>query len=419
MTAIVFAGPTLPADAVAALLPEATVLPPARQGDIFRAVRAHRPIALGLIDGVFLHEPAVWHREILSALHEGVHVFGAASMGALRAAELAPFGMRGVGRVFGAYRDGAWPGFSDAFEDDDEVAVIHAPAELGAAPLSDALVDLRDTLLAAEEACLLSRDERDALLVALKALAFPRRSLAALGDLAPHLRDWLAGGRVHRKRRDAEAMLAAMAALLAGSPAPFVPEFRFEPVQVWDDFVRAETSAPSADDLLVLEELRLRPGDWEEAARMALGRLCVADAAPSDADTRAAFDRFRTARGLLRRADIDTWRADNAAPAARFTRLLRDEAALLGVLADNPPGLEAAIADHLRVTGRFAPLLRRARAKQATLAGLPPHAAGAELDAALAWFADHHAVALSSLRTDAVLAAAVWREYLFQRRVSP
>ncbi len=152
---------------------------------------------------------------------------------------------------------------------------------------------------------------------------------------------------------------------------------------------------------------------------MALGRLCVADAAPSDADTRAAFDRFRTARGLLRRADIDTWRADNAAPAARFTRLLRDEAALLGVLADNPPGLEAAIADHLRVTGRFAPLLRRARAKQATLAGLPPHAAGAELDAALAWFADHHAVALSSLRTDAVLAAAVWREYLFQRRVSP
>ena len=107
MTAIVFAGPTLPADAVAALLPEATVLPPARQGDIFRAVRAHRPIALGLIDGVFLHEPAVWHREILWALHQGIHVFGAASMGALRAAELAPFGMRGVGRVFGAYRDGA------------------------------------------------------------------------------------------------------------------------------------------------------------------------------------------------------------------------------------------------------------------------------------------------------------------------
>ena len=76
---------------------------PARQGDIWRAVRAHRPVAIGLIDGVFFHEPAVWHREILWALAEGVHVFGAASMGALRAAELEPFGMRGVGRVFAAY----------------------------------------------------------------------------------------------------------------------------------------------------------------------------------------------------------------------------------------------------------------------------------------------------------------------------
>ena len=69
---------------------------------MFRAVRAHRPRAIGLIDGVFLDVPAVWHRELLWALSEGVHVFGAASMGALRAAELAPFGMRGVGTIFAA-----------------------------------------------------------------------------------------------------------------------------------------------------------------------------------------------------------------------------------------------------------------------------------------------------------------------------
>ena len=52
---------------------------------------------------------------------QGVHVFGAASMGALRAAELDGFGMRGIGRIYAAYRDGYWPGYDEPFEDDDEV----------------------------------------------------------------------------------------------------------------------------------------------------------------------------------------------------------------------------------------------------------------------------------------------------------
>ena len=39
-------------------------------------------------------------------MSEGVPVFGAASMGALRAAELHEFGMRGIGRIFEAFRDG-------------------------------------------------------------------------------------------------------------------------------------------------------------------------------------------------------------------------------------------------------------------------------------------------------------------------
>ena len=105
-------------------LADATVLPPARQGDIYRAVRHYAPRAIGLIDGAFAEVRAVWHREILWALSQGVHVFGAASMGALRAVELAPFGMRGVGAVYQAYQTGVWPGFDELFEDDDEVAVL-------------------------------------------------------------------------------------------------------------------------------------------------------------------------------------------------------------------------------------------------------------------------------------------------------
>ncbi|MGZ5959233.1 MAG: TfuA-like protein, partial [Myxococcaceae bacterium] len=94
---IAFLGPSLPA-AEARGLGELELRPPARRGDIWRAlVRAPRAIAL--VDGVFEASPSVWHHELRAALDAGVRVFGAASMGALRAAELAAEGMRGVGCV--------------------------------------------------------------------------------------------------------------------------------------------------------------------------------------------------------------------------------------------------------------------------------------------------------------------------------
>ena len=37
---------------------------------------------------------------------QGIHVYGAASIGALRAAELRRFGMKGVGRDLPGFRDG-------------------------------------------------------------------------------------------------------------------------------------------------------------------------------------------------------------------------------------------------------------------------------------------------------------------------
>jgi hypothetical protein len=403
VTAIVFTGPTLPAADAARLLPGAITLPPARQGDIFRAVRDRRPRAIGLIDGVFLHEPAVWHREILWALSEGVHVFGAASMGALRAAELCSFGMRGVGKVFEAYRDGIWPGFDDVFEDDDEVAVVHAPAELGALPLSDAMVDLRDTLLAAESAGLVSRAERDSLCAALKAMPFPQRSFSALPEP-------VRANRVARKRLDAEAMLTEIEAFLATGPAPFTPGFRFEHVHVWDHFVRSQIPD---DDAVVLDELRLRPSEWNATARAVLGRPTAASA--SGANIQDAFKAFRIERGLARRADLDAWLADNAMTEAALARLLHQQAALTAALPSVPP---AAIADHLRLTGAYAPLLRRARAKQAALAGIPPLPAGPAADGALIWFAERNNIAIDAIRNDTALAAAVCREYQFQRRIS-
>ena len=429
MSAVVFLGPTLPY-AVAAARLDATYQPPARQGDVYRAVQTHLPRAIGLIDGVFLDVPAVWHRELLWALSEGVHVFGAASMGALRAAELAPLGMRGVGRIFDAYRTGRWPGEEDAFEDDDEVAVIHAPAEAGGTPLSDAMVDLRASLDAAVDAGVVDRAGRDRLLAAMKALHFPDRSFARmdhearalLGDaVADRLRAWLVTGRVRQKRLDAMALLDAMAGLLATDPPSFQPSFRFERALVWEQFVRAATVL-TADEELVLEELRLDPRAREVAERAVLGRT-MAPVAP--ADITAALDGLRTRLGLLRRSELDDWMRDNALNVAGLERLLHREVAVEAAGREGGAALAAALVEYLRLEGQFAPRLARARAKQQALAGRAPVSpAGPVLAAALDWyFGARLGEPLPRSTVDwareqgwpsnQVFTQAVWRDYLF------
>ncbi len=167
MSTVVFLGPSLPLAEARAIL-DARYLPPARRGDILAAARGHRPETIALIDGYFEQVPSVWHKEILWALDQGIRVCGAASMGALRAAELAQFGMIGAGRVFEAYRAGRFAPFDDPFEDDDEVAVVHGPEDAGYAA-TDALVDIRATLAAAADAGILDPAERDAIAMAAKA----------------------------------------------------------------------------------------------------------------------------------------------------------------------------------------------------------------------------------------------------------
>ena len=171
MTVFVFTGPTLAADAAQAEL-QAIYLPPAAQGDVYRATR-HRPKVIGIIDGYFEHVPAVWHKEILWAMSEGIHVFGSASMGALRAAELSAFGMIGIGSIFEQYRDGA-------LEDDDEVAVVHGLDEGGYRVHSDAMVNIRRTLAEAETAGIVSLSTRQALERIGKRLFYPDRNYTAI-----------------------------------------------------------------------------------------------------------------------------------------------------------------------------------------------------------------------------------------------
>jgi hypothetical protein len=134
---IAFLGPSLPAREARQAAPGVKLRPPARQGDLWRALE-ERPKAIALVDGMFESVPSVWHHELRAALASGVAVFGGSSMGALRAVELAPLGMVGVGKIFRWYRDGV-------LTDDGAVALLHADAEHHWRPLTAPLVNVMAT----------------------------------------------------------------------------------------------------------------------------------------------------------------------------------------------------------------------------------------------------------------------------------
>src|ERR1700730_4009052 len=147
--AVIFAGPSVP-PAFRPSDPALAWCPPVRQGQVYAAALSH-PAIIGIVDGYFEVTPTAWHKEILWALAEGIHVYGSASIGALRAAELYPFGLVGTGRVFAAYRD-------VILSDDDEVAVLHGPEELGYPPVTEAMVNIRATFAEATRCGVLSSE---------------------------------------------------------------------------------------------------------------------------------------------------------------------------------------------------------------------------------------------------------------------
>ncbi len=367
MSAVVFCGPTVDTETARSVLPGADCRPPATQGDVHAAVRDGAGV-IALIDGVFLDVPSVWHREILAALESGVAVLGAASMGALRAVECEPYGMVGVGRIVEAFRSGRYPPFEDAFEDDDEVAVVHGPAELGARALSDAMVDLRECLARAEAAGVIDAETRARVAGQLKALFFPERSFERLVDFATdgldvdaaaRLAEGLRHHRCSQKREDALELLRTLA-----TTPPAKPEVRWQRERTldWERFVGAAACRElTRDERTVLEALAGDPAHERAVRRRAAARLAALDRPDAGGDVtgdaRAALSDFRYDRGLISREALDAWPAANGLSAAGFRRLIEDEAALDALARRlDPDRLAHAMLDELRLEGRFADL---------------------------------------------------------------
>lgn len=110
------------------------IMPPARRGDIDDLISGTPPGTIVLVDGTYHSYPAVSHAEIRSAIDAGWKLWGLSSMGAIRAVELTPVGMKGYGEVFRMFSNN---------EDlpDDYVALIHGD-EAPYVPISEPLVHI-------------------------------------------------------------------------------------------------------------------------------------------------------------------------------------------------------------------------------------------------------------------------------------
>jgi hypothetical protein len=403
MKVFIFTGPTLrPEEARAEL--DAHYLPPVQQGDVYRAA-LEKPVAIGIIDGVFEHAPAVWHKEILWALSEGIHVFGASSMGALRAAELAAFGMEGVGAIFDAYHQGV-------LEDDDDVAVAHAGAEDGWRPLSEAMVNISATLSSAWVARVVREETVTALERVAKGLFYVDRAwpvvlarAAREGVPASQLeafQAWLPEGRVDQKQADALSLLRTVRERLDAGLSPKTVGFAFQHTDAWEEARRRAGRLPLRRDVQPLEgvapeslldELRLR-GELGPARRASMARALAVEEArrlgrkPAAEELHATAEALRNERHLTPEA-FERWRAEQQVD--DLARLLRDESHVRWVETLFEPDVLRHLADHLRLTGEYGELLERARDKErvlaaAGLAGPRLEDAGITEDALWRWY---------------------------------
>ena len=210
MIAVIFSGPSLPPSA-APCVAGLEWRPPVRQGDLYLAALSG-PAIIGVIDGYFERVPTVWHKEILWAMAQGIHVYGAASIGALRAAELADFGMKGIGHVYRQFSTGR-------LMDDDEVAVLHGPEEVGYVQVTEAMVNVRATIDRASQLGVIAPELAASLVRIAKSLFYKDRTYEAIikaaaeHGLAPEALDrftnWLPAGNVDQKRVDAAVDQAA------------------------------------------------------------------------------------------------------------------------------------------------------------------------------------------------------------------
>jgi hypothetical protein len=335
--AVIFLGPSLPVAEARRLL-DAVYLPPAAQSDLLSAVTTYRPDVIGLIDGVFRESLSVWHKEILYAVEQGVRVYGASSMGALRAVETDIYGMVGVGEIYRQYAVGE-------LTDDDEVALIHSDAASDYRPLSEPMVNLRATFRRAVDESIIDDETCRRLTAIAKSMYFPDRTFSAIFREATaagvpdssldRLRQFVASSSVDLKRQDALALLQTIRDL----PHPLPPVDRdftmtrshlFMAQYERDRTVRhREVDVPLAN---IGDYTALHAADFNELNFSALNRHLVTvlaallDVQVTTEDIEQEQRRFRLKYRLKDDGELAAWLATNDLSEEEFGHLMQEMA---------------------------------------------------------------------------------------------
>jgi hypothetical protein len=399
----VFVGPSL-SHAEAREVLDATFLPPAQLGDVYRAVQGGAKV-IAIIDGLFEQVPAVWHKEVLHALSRGVHVYGASSMGALRAAELHAFGMVGVGRIFRDYRDGR-------LEDDDEVTVVHGPAAQGFRPLSEAMVNIRYGLDQAVEAGAVTASVAGLLTSRFKQTHYAQRTWALLPELARELAlpeaelkrllSYMMQERPNLKRLDALELLKALADLDTSVMPAFRPAFDLEETGYWLQLVGTLQTPPVSSPVdAPLEAIKghvaVTESEAAEIMRSSLLLYLVGREArrlgfvPDEKLVSSFAGRFRRSRGLLSAAATREWLAHNRVTEEDFSALMTLLTTVEEMLRLFSGGVNGFLPAELLRRGQLGEVCSSVRAKRELMARLgitfpDPDDAGVTVPELVGWY---------------------------------
>lgn len=427
MKDIVFLGPSLPLAAARAIV-DADYRPPAQMGDVYRAAQEH-PRSITIIDGLFERVPAVWHKEILFALDRGIAVYGASSMGALRAAELDSFGMVGIGAI---YRDYA----SGALNDDDEVAVAHASADHAYRSTSVAMVNLRVGLGRALDLRLLDAAQAEALMTRAKARFYPERSWEQLyrdaidvgmqADQVEALRDWVDLARPDQKRDDAAEALQFLCR--AAHPAATESRFAFEHTVYWETvetYCARAVSDRSASTERVRNHARIFERDREGLVDRALLAVLVQHEFRRlrlrPVEDRAALARFRLRRGLESAAEFSLWLQRNAVAKEECLQIARIEAMCAELRNRHISQIDRELLLQLKAESRYTAIAEAATTKWAAVADSQLAQISqedvADFDQVLEWYQSRHGKITTTLTRHAaelgIGSVHQWREEVF------
>jgi hypothetical protein len=330
-------GPTLPREEAYGIL-QAQYVPPVSAGDVYELVEYRQARAILIIDGYFHQRPAVWHKEILYALSRGVCVVGAASMGALRAAELSGFGMKGVGAIFEAFRTGRW-------NCDDEVSVVHASAEANYRAASEALANIRHGLVVAARLKVVSIPTARLFLNKAKALHYTERAWLELLNCAERegvctvgeavrLKQFIAETRPNLKRRDAIVALESMPQAIA-CHSPVAP-CSFEATTFWEALTasvserRKQLECDTISPWALWKDVALTRQRDELLGSALLNVLLKRHGTASSPDVRSAklrraFEQLRRREKLERADSTERWLQERDLSSEEVNTLLESE----------------------------------------------------------------------------------------------